>query len=675
MGKTERIKEKRVKQPKEKKQKKVRTGKIRNQLLMTVGFLVAIAMLASTGISLLISYNALYEANTRWLSTVASEGKTELESWLELNEYSVNAAVSYANERDAKTARITYLESIKDDYTSIPFGMYIGYEDDFLIYPAISEEDKAQVTDIKNRDWFVSAAQNEGIQYTDTYIDTVTGETCITLSCMMEDGAVLAADVFLSEINGKLAGMELNGGQSMLINRKGEVIGASDEAKKHQLLSGIHAGLAADMEAGTVKESYVIDGESMLVTEQKLENLGWTLLVIIPESSVMEDCYSLIKASMICFVVAMVLLIAVLIVVISGMTKPILQVNSYMKKVAEGDLTETLSIKNKTEIGAMVRSVNESVSSIRGVVTDIKGAVQELENETDDCTSAADILEEQSNAINRSSEMISENMNQLSISATSVAELAGTVNEAVNDVMGKGSEAREALGSTMEATQTGQSDIEAVAAEIMSIKGSVTELAGTVGEAEALTSKISNIISVIQEIASQTNLLALNASIEAARAGEAGRGFAVVAEEIKNLADNSSCSAEDIAKLIKEVENIIDVTVSQTNENVDKIQQSVAVVDKTKQSFAVISDAVDNIHGKVNGMLEDIVKVDESAQTLAAISEEQMAGVQEIASTVTVVKEATGANLESVNNMKGSMEQLRGVVDNLKTTSNQFRAE
>lgn len=652
-----------------------KTRKIRNQFLITVGILVAVTMLVSTVISLWISYNALHEANTRWLNSVAEEGKTELASWLELNESSVNAAVSYANERDAKTARITYLESLVDKYENIPFGMYIAYEDDFLIYPGIEEEVRAQIVGLKERGWFINAAQNEGIQYTDTYIDSVTGEPCITISCMLEDGAVLGADLFLTGLSQKLQIMELNGGEAMLINSKGEIIAASYEEKINHLLSEIDEGLAADIEAGTEKEIYEIEGNSMFLTEQKLEDLGWTLVVIVPESTVMAECYNLVKVSVVCFVVAMLVLIVVLSVAIADMTKPILRVNTYMKKVAEGDLTENLSIKNRTEIGVMVRSVNESVASIRGVVTDIKGAVKNLEQETAGCTDAAGILEEQSNSINHSAEMISENMNQLSISASSVAELAGTVNEAVNDVMGKGNEARKALGSTMEATQNGQSDIEAVAAGIIDIKGSVTELAETVGEAEALTSRISNIISMIQEIASQTNLLALNASIEAARAGEAGRGFAVVAEEIKNLADNSSRSAEDIAKLIKEVENIIEITVSQTGENVEKIAESVTIVDKTKRSFAEISAAVDDIHGKVNGMLEDVVKVDDSAQTLAAISEEQMAGVQEIASTVTVVKEATGANLESVNNMKNSMQQLQGVVENLKTTSEQFRAE
>ena len=209
----------------------------------------------------------------------------------------------------------------------------------------------------------------------------------------------------------------------------------------------------------------------------------------------------------------------------------------------------------------------------------------------------------------------------------------------------------------------------AASQEITGVKDAVTELAITVGKVEALAARISSIITVIQEIASETDLLALNASIEA------GRGFAVVAGEIKNLADHSAQSAEDIARLIKEVEQIVSITVSQTKENVDRIEASVAVVDNTKESFAVIAGAVDNIHNRMDGIFTDIRQVEESAHTFATISQEQMAGVEQVTSTVMVVRESTGANLDSVNRMKESVEQLNQVVEHLKKTSNQFHVE
>lgn len=419
----------------------------------------------------------------------------------------------------------------------------------------------------------------------------------------------------------------------------------------------------------------MLDDKACFVTAQQVEELGWQLLVMIPESAILEDCYQLAQASAVCFVIAIIILLVVLSIVIGRITKPIVRVDGYMKGVAQGNLTGSLSVKSRTEIGSMVQAVNESVSSIKGVVTDIKKAVSHLQDETEECQKAVGVLEGQSNSINYSSELIAENMDQLSGSATTVAQMAEKVSEAVGAILDKGEDSRTALNSTMDATLKGQENIMAASQEIMGVKDAVTELAATVGKVEKLAARISSIIIVIQEIASETDLLALNASIEAARAGEAGKGFAVVAGEIKNLADHSAQSAEDIAKLIKEVEQIVNITVSQTKENVSRIESSVAVVDDTKESFAVISGAVENIHDRMDGILTDIQQVEESAHTFATISQEQMAGVEQVTSTIMVVRESTGANLDSVSRMKESVEQLNQIVDHLKKTSNQFRVE
>ncbi len=655
---------------------RLHTGKIQNQLLLTAGLLAGIAMFIISGLSLFMAYRSLYEAAARWMNSMASEGRSSLESWMKLNEYSVKVCVSYANERPSRAARSTYLESVMGDFDSIPHGIYIGYEDDYLIYPGISREDRAGITELSSREWYQVATQSPGIQYTNTYVDSVTGKVCVTLSCMLDDGfSVLGADVFLLDIDQVLSDMELQNGQAILVNAKGEVIGTTDKEKQGKPLADFYPQLAQDLSADSLSEKYMLDGVASFVTAQQVEKLGWQLLVMIPESTILQDCYELAQASALCFVVAIVMLLVVLSIVIGRITKPIVRVDDYMKGVARGDLTGSLSIRSRTEIGSMVKAVNESVSSIKGVVTDIKKAVNYLEDETGECQKAVGVLEGQSNSINYSSELIAENMDQLSESATTVAQMAEKVSEAVGAILDKGEDSRIALNSTMDATLKGQENIMAASQEITGVKDAVTELAITVGKVEALAARISSIITVIQEIASETDLLALNASIEAARAGDAGRGFAVVAGEIKNLADHSAQSAEDIARLIKEVEQIVSITVSQTKENVDRIEASVAVVDNTKESFAVIAGAVDNIHNRMDGIFTDIRQVEESAHTFATISQEQMAGVEQVTSTVMVVRESTGANLDSVNRMKESVEQLNQVVEHLKKTSNQFHVE
>ena len=147
----------------------------------------------------------------------------------------------------------------------------------------------------------------------------------------------------------------------------------------------------------------------------------------------------------------------------------------------------------------------------------------------------------------------------------------------------------------------------------------------------------------------------------------------MVAEEIKNLADSSAGSARDISKLIKEVELIVRDTVEQTNTNVKKIESSVAAVGQSEESFSDIAIAVDLIRKEIIDMLRAIQNVEENAQSLAAISEEQMAGVEEVAATVTLVKEATEQNLNSVETVKESVGSLHGLSQELEEVAGRFK--
>ena len=133
---------------------------------------------------------------------------------------------------------------------------------------------------------------------------------------------------------------------------------------------------------------------------------------------------------------------------------------------------------------------------------------------------------------------------------------------------------------------------------------------------EESSRKISDIISVIDEIARQTNLLALNAAVEAARAGEAGRGFAVVASEVRSLAQRSSQAAKDIKDLI-------------TNSS-SQVQEGVELVNKTGTSLTEI--------------VESIKKVAQIVSDIAVASNEQATGIDQINTALTQMDEVTQQN-------------------------------
>lgn len=642
--------------------------------LIIIGVVVAI-MLVTNGLNLFISYGKLRDSSMKQIETIADQAQGEIGNWMEMNTYVMESCLDYVNTRTSQAGRLSYLNGIKDSFSAIPKGMYMGLMGGLLLYPGVERSSLGVNYNPTEQDWFTQIVGKEGIWYSKAFYDAIRDSYYITVSMSVDTGdGVLAADLYFTEIEERLLELAAEDQTGIcLIGETGEVVLSSQEGWRHQNLSQIDTILNRDVQAQTIQESYIIDGEDQIVAVAEIEQLGWKLIIMVPTATILSDCYSMAISAGIGMLISVLILIVLVALVVHKIVTPIHMVNDYMGKMAEGDLTNVLKVTSATEIGSMMTAINESVSSVEGVVNNMKGAICTLTEEVTGGKKETETLEERSHSIAQSAEGIAESIQQISVAASQVATMAGSVTDSVTEISNKGKEAQSTLDHTIQITGTGQKDIQRVTSEIEDIKQSIMVLSVTVEKAENITRKISNIIGVIQEIASQTNLLALNASIEAARAGDAGRGFAVVAEEIKNLADSSAGSAQDISKLIKEVELIVKDTVEQTNINVRKIETSVGAVGQSEESFSEIAVAVDEIRKEIVDMLQAICNVEDNAQSLAAISQEQMAGVEEVAATVALVKDATEQNLNSVETVKESMGSLHRLSKELEEVAGRFK--
>jgi methyl-accepting chemotaxis protein len=285
-------------------------------------------------------------------------------------------------------------------------------------------------------------------------------------------------------------------------------------------------------------------------------------------------------------------------------------------KLAEGDLTATLSRPFTPSMEQTRADFNRTVEKLGGVVRDIYESTESI-------NSNARQLQETSASFAK----------RLEHQAASVEETAAALEEVTTTVQDSSKRAADA-GALVTATRS--------AAER---SGEVVQTAiEAMGRIEQSSTEISSIIGVIDEIAFQTNLLALNAGVEAARAGEAGKGFAVVAQEVRELAQRSAKAAKEIKALI--------------NASSGQVKAGVALVHETGAALSSIVGQVSEIDGNVKAIVES--------------AREQATGLKEINSAVTEMDHGTQQNAATVEEASAASHSLASELASLLQQLGQF---
>lgn len=272
---------------------------------------------------------------------------------------------------------------------------------------------------------------------------------------------------------------------------------------------------------------------------------------------------------------------------------------AFAESIGAGNLTTTLNIETKDEIGALARALNAAVMNIRNLIDEVARSAENLSASCEELSSTAEEITAQAQNINSSAQEITAGVEENSVATEEINASGQEVAKASQNLALRADEgsrivkeievrAVEMKNNAVNSREIAQKMYEEKQAKILK----------AIKDGEIVT-EIEKMASIISEIASQTNLLALNAAIEAARAGEQGRGFAVVAEEVRKLAEQSSNTVSNIQTVIKQVRDAFANLSSNASEILNFIDNKVAadyqVLVKTGEQYLKDAETVAGI--------------------------------------------------------------------------------
>ncbi|MDR6229524.1 methyl-accepting chemotaxis protein [Pseudomonas sp. SORGH_AS199] len=315
------------------------------------------------------------------------------------------------------------------------------------------------------------------------------------------------------------------------------------------------------------------------------------------------------------------------------------------RTIAAGQLDSPIPAGGRDELGQLLTAFAQMQDKLRGMIQGIK--------------QGTDHLVAASHSISANSQQLSAAAQEQSSAASSMAATVEELTVSINHVSDNAGEAHDLSSQSGRLAQDGGQTIQASVDSMRSIAGTVQSSATRIGELGEHSERVSSIVSVIKGIADQTNLLALNAAIEAARAGEQGRGFAVVADEVRQLAQRTTNSTQEIAAMIEKIQAATQAAMSDMEVGVRQVNGGVDLANQAGEAVVSINTASDKVVRVVN--------------QISLALREQTAASHDVARTVERLAQMAQQNSEAIDETVQTAVSLDALANDLNRQISQFR--
>lgn len=361
---------------------------------------------------------------------------------------------------------------------------------------------------------------------------------------------------------------------------------------------------------------------------------------------------------------AIVVLLAIIICFILGrrLMRPLVKVSTIIEEIANGDINADFGMVKETndEIGLIIEKMKELTQSLGNIVGKIRNSSDTMSansyelNDTSSQTLAAN------NEISKAVEDVAEGSTGMAASISKINENLLEMSNETKDINESVNEIRNQTVAVQDSSKIMNDKIKSMQNSSQKMDDGISAISKRIETVNTTVDKVSNIVSVIEEISSETNLLSLNASIEAARAGDAGKGFAVVAQEIRVLSDNTNTELENIkqiiSSLVEECRYCVQASGTIVEDNAKQKEEIKAVLDEFSaldEQIQKTAEKADEIEELVTAMIELNDDITKSSNSLTDVSAANAAATEEM-----------NANIEELNAMMHGVSEMAEHMNN-----------